>query len=391
MRVLLPFVALFSLACASGNGHPASPSGRGAGAGAGGASAGSGNGGTAGSSGSAGAVAALPVCPDPIDLGVHLVGRHDGCDETGVRMAWSGTGFVARFSGTGLSISQSGAAVQYTVVVDGAVGPNLLTTRGSGTYEVVTGLADGEHTVEVYRRGEASFGVTILQGVDVVDGELLSPPAAPARRIEVIGDSITCGYGNEGEDTSCSFSADTENHYLTYGAVLARALDAELSTIAWSGRGVVVNYDGDTASPTMPAYFERAIPQDSSTAWFFPWEPDAVIVNLGTNDYSTNNDPEDTVFVDGYETLLLNIRQRYPAAYVLCTVGPLLSGADLSTARTNIAAAVAGRNDAGDDRVAAYELAPNNPDPGCDWHPSVATHAAMADELAVPLAQALGW
>ncbi len=347
--------------------------------------------GNRGATGSAGAPADDVVCPDPVDLGVHLVGRHDGCDETGVRMAWSGTGFVAHFSGTGLRISQSGAAVQYTVLVDGELGANLLTTRGTDTYDVVSGLAEGEHTVEVYRRGEASFGVTTLQGVEAVDGELLAPPAPPARRIEIVGDSITCGYGNEGADTSCSFSADTENHYLAYGAVLARAQDAEVSTIAWSGRGVVVNYGGDTASPPMPAYFERAVPQDSSTVWAFSWEPDTVIVNLGTNDYSTDNDPEAEVFIDGYEALLLNIRQRYPNAYILCTIGPLLSGADLSTARANIAAAVTNRNDAGDDRVATYELTANNPSPGCDWHPSIATHSAMADELSVPLASALGW
>lgn len=383
MRFTIPFAALLTIACAGGKGQLSAPSNGGA------QDAGSG-GSSASAAGSAGTTSALPVCPDPVDLGVHLVGRYDGCDETGVRMAWSGTGFQARFSGTGLSISQTGASVQYTVVVDGNLGANLVTRSGTDTYEVVSGLANGEHTVEVYRRGEASFGATVLQGVEVADGELLAAPPPPERRIEVIGDSITCGYGDEGADTSCSFSADTENHYLTYGAVLARAFDAELSTIAWSGKGVVVNYGGDTSSPPMPAYFERAVPQDSSHAWAFSWQPDAVIVNLGTNDYSTDNDPEADAFVDGYEALLLNVRSRYRSAYILCTVGPLLSGADLSTARTNIAAAVARRNDAGDDRVAAYDLAPNNPSPGCDWHPNVAAHAAMAEELAVPLAAALG-
>jgi len=388
MRFTMALAALLTVACAGGSGHPSAPSDGGAAPADGESSS---VGGTRGAGASAGATADLPVCPDPVDLGVHVMGRHDGCDETGVRMAWSGTGFVAHFSGTGLRISQTGAAVQYTVVVDGELAANLLTTRSTETYDVVTGLDDGEHTVEVYRRGEASFGVTTLQAVEAIDGDLLAPVAAPERRIEVIGDSITCGYGNEGEDTSCSFSADTENHYLAYGAVLARSFDAEVSTIAWSGKGVVSNYNGDTATPRMPAYFDLAVPQDTSHRWAFSWEPDAVIVNLGTNDYSTSNDPDAETFIDGYEGLLLNIRQRYPTAHILCTIGPMLSGADLSTARTNIAAAVANRNDAGDDRVTAHELTTGNPSPGCDWHPNIATHAAMANELAVPLASALGW
>jgi len=384
MRPMILLAALVTIACAGGSGQ-LSPASSGGSAAAGNAGASGGGGGVAGGAGG------LPTCPEPVDLGVHIVGRHDGCDESGIRMAWSGTGFVARFSGTGLRFTQSGASVQYTVVADGEVGANVETQSGTHGYEAMTGLEAGEHTVEVYRRGEASFGTTVLQSVEAIDGELLSPPAPPERRLEIVGDSITCGYGNEGESRDCSFSADTENHYLTYGAVLARRFDAELSTIAWSGRGVVVNYGGDTSSPPMPAYFDRAVPLDASTVWYFSWEPDAVIVNLGTNDYSTDHDPDDDTFIDGYVGLLRNIRRRYPTTYILCTLGPLLSGTDLSTARDNIAAAVAAVHDAGDDRVATYELAPNNPDPGCDWHPSVATHAAMADELAVPLAAALSW
>ncbi len=43
------------------------------------------------------------------------------------------------------------------------------------------------------------------------------------------------------KDTSpkWSFSADSENRYLTYGAVLGRMFDAEVSTVAWSGKSVI--------------------------------------------------------------------------------------------------------------------------------------------------------
>ena len=305
-------------------------------------------------------------------------------------MSWSGTGFTGRFRGTGVSATLDDAENHYTVVVDGIVGEPLVTSDGLGTYDLAQDLPNEEHDFEVYRRTEASFGPAILTNVEVHDGDLLAPPPAPERRIEIIGDSITCGYGNEGVDTSCSFSAETENHYLTYGAILARDFGAELSTIAWSGKGVVSNYNGDLFNP-MPKLYERAIGNLSDSVWGFDWQPQLVIINLGTNDYSTDHDPTDEDFVDGYAGLLAMIRGHYAEAYILCTVGPLLSGSDLGRARRGIAAAVERRHDDGDERVAAYELETGNPDPGCDWHPSLATHAAMAEELAVPVGAALGW
>jgi len=59
--------------------------------------------------------------------------------------------------------------------------------------------------------------------------------------IVAFGDSITAGYGLDGANASCSVSQDNSNHYLTYGAVAARALSAELHAIAWSGIGMYRN------------------------------------------------------------------------------------------------------------------------------------------------------
>jgi lysophospholipase L1-like esterase len=282
--------------------------------------------------------------------------------------------------------------VHYTVVVDGEVSDELVTTSGERTYIVVEDLEPGEHTVEVDRQGEASFGATLLWAVEPIDGNLLDPPKAPERRIEILGDSITCGYGNEGESTSCSFSAETENHYLSYGAILARGFDAELSTVAWSGKGVVVNYGGDMGT-TLPEMLERAVPQSSTSVWDYSLvaPPDLVLINLGTNDFSTDNDPELAEFVSVYLDMLNGIRARYPDAFIVCTVGPLLNGRDRTMALMGISEAVASTNDAGDDAVVAVEIGSSNPSPGCDWHPSLATHEAMAEELSAPIAEYLDW
>jgi lysophospholipase L1-like esterase len=321
---------------------------------------------------------------------IRFVGRVQHTSAQGARYAWSGSGFVARFQGTGVSVRLKDDKNQHTVVLDGTLRDVLKTDGRTEPYVLARGLAPGQHRLEVYRRTEALFGPTELIDLLVDDGRLLAPPAVSVRRIEIVGDSISAGYGNEGADTTCPFSVDTENHYASYGAVLARALGAELSTVAWSGRGVVRNYDGEPGDP-MPVLFERTLPQDQASRWDFSLVPQAVIINLGTNDFSTEPDPPEQTFVAAYRALLERVRSVYPGAFVLCTVGPMLGGEDLGRARRGIAEAVRHRHAAGDDRVVAYEMQTPNPSPGCDWHPSTATHARMAEELGGELRRALGW
>lgn len=65
----------------------------------------------------------------------------------------------------------------------------------------------------------------------------------PGRRILVIGDSFSAGFGNIA-GANCSRSADDENALLAFPALAARALGAELQLLAWSGAGAVL-YPGD--------------------------------------------------------------------------------------------------------------------------------------------------
>lgn len=299
---------------------------------------------------------------------------------------------VAAFEGTEVSVSLNDASEnEFTVVLDGEVLPKLAAQAGSHDYPLADSLAPGPHVLELYRRTEASFGVTQFLGLDFgADGQLLAPPALPTRLLEFVGDSITCGYGNEGTSASCGFSADTENHYLTYAALTARALDAELSTVAWSGKGIVYNYGEDTVDP-LPALYDRTLPGDGASAYEFDRIPDAVVINLGTNDFSTDGDPTPELFEAEYLEFLGHIRSKYPEAFLLCTVGPLLSGDDLTAARAGISAAVTALQDGGDDRVKSWEMNVANDDPGCDYHPSLATHEAMATAVTNELKASLGW
>ncbi len=321
----------------------------------------------------------------PGEPAIHYVGRHDDSDPAHVRMGWSGVGAVLRFTGTGASVRLDDKAKYFTVVVDGALQPTLATTPGEQLYPLAQGLPDGEHTIELYRRTEGNFGPTVIAGFEL-EGELLAPPPV-SRRIEIVGDSITCGYGNEGV-SPCSFSPETENHYLTYGAVAARALGAELSTVAWSGKGVVYNYDDNKTDP-MPSIYDRLLAVDGAP-WSFAWQPDAVVINLGTNDFSTDDDPPEGVFVPAYVEFLEHIRSLYPDAFIL-VVSPSLWGAEADLVDGYLQSVVDQRNADGDLEVAFKNINVEWIGSGCDGHPSVATHAGMAANLTEALKTELGW
>jgi lysophospholipase L1-like esterase len=295
---------------------------------------------------------------------------------------------VVRFRGSSLAADLMGG--QYTVVVDGKVGSKLVAKDGKNV--LAEGLASGEHTVELYRRTEASEGESRILGFDWGAGELL-PPAPVTRRLEFVGDSITCGYGVEGPNMSCTYSPETENHYLTYAALAARSLKAELSTVAWSGKGVVCNYGDDASSCTdpLPTYYDRALPSRADSLWDFSrFQPDAVVVNLGTNDFSTMVDPDKATFEGGYRALLGRIREHYPDAHILCTNGPMLSGQDLATVRGHLQNVV---TELADPKITSFEIPPQDGSDGygCDYHPSAARHQKVAVVVEAALRKALGW
>jgi len=346
---------------------------------------GSAHGGEVGSSGGPTAGAA----GETSEPAVHYVGRVDTNDPTVAMFAWSGTGAIVRFTGTSASVDLRGKQ-EYTVVVDGTVQPKLVAT--DGVNKLAQGLTPGEHTVELYRRTEASQGESEIRGFDFGGGQLLAPRAV-TRRLEFIGDSITCGYGDEGANASCGFTPQTENHYLSYAAITARNLEAELSTVAWSGKGVVCNYGDDANSCTdpMPTYYDRILPGRANSTWDFSrFQPDAVVINLGTNDLSTNTDPDQATFESGYKALLVRVRHAYPSARILCTNGPMLSGTDLSNVRTYIGDVV---KNLGDSNVSTFEIPPQDGSDGygCDSHPSLERHKKVATVVTTALKAALGW
>jgi lysophospholipase L1-like esterase len=333
-----------------------------------------------------------PAAPGVVAAGVRWFGRVDTTNVAAPRFSWSGNGFVARFSGTALTAQLNNSArFLFKAVIDGQPQPTFLTSAGSATYALATGLPAGTHTVELQRQTEGSQGGSQLLGLTVAGGALLPPPPAPGRFIEIVGDSISCGYGALGtlSDVDC-FA--TESHWDTYGAVAARALGADLSTVAISGQGAYRNYGGDMIN-TMPMVYTRALTNDASPIWDFRTQPQAVVINLGTNDISNNKGDPGAAFLQAYLGLTQAIRTHYPRALIVCIIGPLLSGTDLTTVRSYVRMAVAMRNAAGDANIEFFDmLSPQTGDKAaCASHPNPAENQLMAGLLVTELRARLGW
>jgi lysophospholipase L1-like esterase len=328
-----------------------------------------------------------------VAAGVRWVGRVDTTTPTAPRFGWSGSGFIAQFSGTGLSaaisVTASSEIYYFKSVIDGAPQPAFMVPSPGSTYVLASRLAAGTHTVELYRQTEGGEGTATLTGLTVADGALLDPPPGPSRLIEVIGDSITCGYGTLGAlaDTDCF---PTESVWDAWGSVAARSLSAEVSTVCASGRGVVQNYDGTTIG-TVPLLYPLTLANSDTPLWDFHIQPDAVVINLGTNDIN-KGDPG-AAFTSTYQALLQTVRAKYPHAYIIAILGPLLSGGNLTIIQGYIQAAVQAQNAAGDTHVEYFDQIQPQPSSAfaCQYHPDVSEQMLMGTQVAGEISAKLGW
>jgi lysophospholipase L1-like esterase len=347
---------------------------------------------------------ALDAAP-PALATVHFLGRFDTRDAAGPRFAWPGSAIAATFQGTGIQVTLTDSGTNdFSVVVDGAAPVKLATTGKSKTYTLASNLPAGQHTVVLSKRTESFVGVVQYLGFTVQGGALVASPDPFARRIEYVGDSITCGYGNLGAGPSCSFSDDTEDETAAYGAIAAASLNAQQTVIAYSGKGMLRDNSGSTSNE-MPLLFGLSLADDTTSAWPFQTPPpDVVVINLSTNDFA-KGDPG-SGFEQAYVTFLHQVRAKYPDAYVICAASPMMSGTSRDTAVGYIEGAVQTLNGGGDARVTMLQLAGAPADSGaavgfavqaasdgygCDYHPSTKTDAIMATVLEAEIRRLTGW
>jgi lysophospholipase L1-like esterase len=239
---------------------------------------------------------------------------------------------------------------------------------------------------------------------DIVPNGTLGSDAVPSKRqIEIIGDSITVGYGLDGV-LPCTNTAAVEDNPKTYAALAADALGADYSVVAWSGKGLTRNYWSGVADDAvlMPELYSRYGANDADNSYTFPrsWNPSAIVINLGTNDFSYVGTParaplNATVFANAMINFVQSIQKHYPNAWYFLMTSPMLSDGyptaedAQKTTQTNALKSVITQLNS--TKIQLVDWPTQGSDVGCDYHPNAATHAAEGVVLAAAIKTALQW
>jgi len=315
----------------------------------------------------------------PDNPNINYYGRIDFSNPKEPRFDWPGIVIEANFEGTSISAVFDDKENNYNVFIDGKLHKIIETKKGIHTYEIAKDLKNKPHTILITKRTEGGYGIAKFLGFILDKGKnLLPPPKRPKYKIEFIGDSLTCGYGNEGTTKQCS-EADlraTENNYLAFGPSVARKLNAEYHIIAISGKGMVRNY-GDkekSSKDPLPSFYEYTLQNDSSKKWDFKkWVPDVVVINLGSNDFSTEPLADNRNYTETYKNFIKKVKNYYPDAKIFCACGPFVL--DILEPLVKEVCEAEKVN-----FVKLPELTEEEKN-GCNWHPTVKGHEKMAKPI----------
>jgi len=365
----------------------------------------------------------LPIAGEVVKAthpSIQYIGRVSFAKDNIASFNYPGTTIQARFQGSSLKMICRPMTGYFMAQVDGSdpfkVGFNA---ERDSVVTIATALSKGAHSVKLMYVIEGLFRTPEFHGFVLDKGcSLLEPSPLPERKIEFIGNSITCGYGVESIEMTDPFEDETENHWLTYANIVSDSLQAQHTSISRSGIGVYRNYDGPkTGTPeNMPWQYEYTLFNKHDEKWdFSKYQPQLVCINLGTNDLSTNN-YDITLYEKNYRMFLTMVREKYPEAKIVLMTGPMLGEKESGEQRatldricseanktgftlaTNTVVDKKGktkrvRKPKGDKNIYRFDFTFQTGDLGygASWHPSKLQHQKMARELLPFLRKLMNW
>jgi hypothetical protein len=347
---------------------------------------------------------------------IQYSGRISFADPKKPKFSAPGVYIKAKFKGTSCTVFFNdqflwGGKNYYDVIIDN-ITYKVTPVAGVSMYKIASNLSNGTHTVTFVKRTESSIGNCEFLGFRF--GEIQSLPAKPTRKMQFIGNSISCGSGNEAANNSAQCSEDGwgqpyHNNYLAFGPVMARTLNAEYHVTAVSGIGAYRNYSGQYDARTMPQVYDLLYLESNapSITWNVnQFVPDAIVIELGTNDFSPG-DPsfepgrvpyiDSATYVDTYKAFVTTLRGYYPNAHIFCLSSPMLgdgwpnaSDKSATNLKNDLTGVVNYFNNNGDSKVHKFFVTHIN-GTGCGTHPSAAQHADIAFEVGNYVKSVMGW
>lgn len=321
--------------------------------------------------------------PLPVHVGGRVIRDADGA----MRFGWPGVYFEGRFRGEAVRVRFEAPVGGMRLLLDGQ---ERAVFRQAGTVDLtLTDMAEGEHVIRLEKQGESQTGGGRFIGFDVLGEGRALPVAARSRQIEFIGDSYTVGYGNSARSRTCTPDeiAATTDTQSAFGPRVARHFDADYRINAYSGFGVVRNYDGGVRDLSLPALYARLKPDAADQLDGEPgdWRPQVMVINLGTNDFSTPLHADErwadepalrAAYRERYVAFLAELAGRQPQARFILMGGDAFAGdvAQVAEAVNRVTPGLATVLPFG-----GLDLQ------GCDWHPSLADEVVLADLISAEI------
>lgn len=333
----------------------------------------------------------------PTDTHIQYIGRIEDSNPERPVFTFPGVQIRSGFTGTSIKMLAKPNSGYFMAQIDeGEAFKVSFNNIADSIVTLATALPDATHQVMVMYVSEGYDRLPEFRGFIVDEGKSLAPATPqPDRRIEFIGNSITCGYGVEALEASAPYLEETANHYYTYAARTARNLNAQSLVVARSGIGVYRNYNGPRTGDkmNMNTEYPHTLLYNKNYQWDFArYTPHVVCINLGTNDTSTEGaDPK--LLLQGYKNLYQQVRSHYPEAKIVFLCGSMMNGKALEVAKKAMDTATEQAHKQGDNEVYRFDFTPQNGDLGygASWHPSYFQQEKMANELTAYLRQLLQW
>lgn len=246
---------------------------------------------------------------------------------------WTGSGIEFNYEGTELWCEFESDYSCYeqwiAVFVNGALLTRQMLDKGKQKVCLLRNLQTKKvNHVKVIKEVQAMPGdeaaylaIRALYG----DGTFCTLPE-PECKIEFIGDSITSGEGSYGSQSEQDWIAMWFSATQAYPHFVAEKLKAEYRVFSQSGYGVYCAYDNNL-DHVMPLYYEQVcgvLSGESNRALgvkepyeFESWQPDYIVINLGTNDGGAFHNPEWRDEETGRRNQMQNGPDGLPAAECL--------------------------------------------------------------------------
>ena len=331
-------------------------------------------------------------------------------------LSLSGSGVAFEYEGRGLTLTLQGGRAseipdnqanyaRIAVYVDEERVCDLQLSKQKTSLRVAESAVSKKSLIRVIKLSECAMSLAGILPLEISEGESVRPAPDKAHKLEFIGDSITCGYGVDDEDPLHPFKTATEDVTRAYAYKTACALNADYSMFSISGYGIISGYTADPAvqmtQQRIPDFYESMGFSYDSMPGFdapanLPWDftkyvPDAIVLNLGTNDDSFCQEDADRQqeYADAYVAFLKVIRRRNPGAMIFCVLG--LMGDRLYPWVCK--AAENYRRETGDDRITTVRLPEQDPSIGyvSDYHPLESAHEKAAAVLVPAIREVMGW